>query len=306
MQVSSTAVLLVLLSCLTHALWNLLSKRSSNTPAFFLVANLFTLGLLPVFVALGGVDLLRAAPPALWIVLAVTGASQAAYFTFLALAYRHGDISVVYPLARSFPIFVVLIAGFGLGQWPSPIAWVGIVLVAAGCFALPLERLERARISLRSYANAAGLWALLAALGSSGYTVADDIGMDLVVGQEALGSPTGPVAALLYGYLEWVSTSIFLLLAVLALGGRGEVGRVWRQERGPALLVGLMTFGTYLLILWAYSLSEKVAYVAALRQLSIVVGVLLGISLLREPGGLLRVGASAVIVSGLVLVSLAD
>ncbi len=238
--------------------------------------------------------------------LAVTGASQAAYFTFLALAYRHGDISVVYPLARSFPIFVVLIAGFGLGQWPSPLAWLGILLVAAGCFALPLERLGRARISLRSYANAAGFWALLTALGSSGYTVADDIGMDLVVGREALGSPTGPVAALLYGYLEWVSTSLFLLLAVLALGRRGDIGRVFRQERGPALLVGLMTFGTYLLILWAYSLSEKVAYVAALRQLSIVFGVLFGITLLREPGGLLRVGASVVIVSGLVLVSLAS
>ena len=299
---TSTALVLVLLSSLTHPLWNLVSKRSSRTPAFFLLASLFVLGLAPVFVALGGIELVLTAPPRLWVVLGLTGVSQAAYFVFLATAYRHGDISVVYPLARTFPIFVVGIAGLALGQWPTPAAWLGIGLVVLGCAALPLEGLaggiERGR-----YLNAASLWALLTALASSGYTVCDYVGVDLVAGLDRFSAP---VAALLYGYLEWTSTALFLGVAVVLGRQRGELARAFRDERGPALLVGLLSFGTYLLILWAYSLSDKVAYVAALRQVSIVLGVVFGLVFLGERGGVLRVAASGVVVAGLVLVALAD
>ena len=135
---SSAAVALVLVSCLTHALWNLVSKRSGSTPAFFLLGNLCPLALLPLFVALGGLDVVRSAPPLLWGLLAATGACQACYFAALARAYRYGEISLVYPLARTFPVFVVLLAGFGLGQWPTPQAWLGFAGVVLGCLLLPL------------------------------------------------------------------------------------------------------------------------------------------------------------------------
>ena len=299
---TSTAVALVLISSLTHALWNLGSKRSGRGPAFFLLAVLMALGLAPVFLALGGIELVRTAPLRLWGVLGLTGVSQAAYFVFLATAYRHGDISVVYPLARTFPVFVVGIAGLTLGQWPTPWAWAGIGLVVLGCAALPLEGL-RGAFGRGRYWNAASLWALLTALASSGYTVCDDVGVDLVVG---LGRFSTPVAALLYGYLEWLSTAFFLGIAVLAGSERREFLRAFRQERVAVLGMGLMIFGTYLLVLWAYALSEQVAYVAALRQVSIVLGVVFGLVFLGERGGAMRVAASAVIAAGVVLVALAD
>ena len=108
------------------------------------------------------------------------------------------------------------------------------------------------------------------------------------------------------GWLSRQLTNTFLLLIVLLTGGRAELARVVREEWRPAVGVGVMAFATYQLILWAYLLAEKIAYVAALRQLSIVFGVLLGVRLLGERGGAGRVAASAVIVASLVLIALAD
>lgn len=296
------AIVLVLVSCIGHATWNLLSKRSSNTVAFFCVANLAVLVLgVPFFVLCGGHEVLSA-PPRLWLCLLLTGLCLATYFTFLAMAYRSGDVSVMYPLARTAPIFVVLLEGLSQNRWPTFWPGLGIALVVAGCFILPWKRLEIGTDGLtwRNYANRGNLWALATALASTGYTIIDDLGMDIMneVAPELRG-------AFIYGYLELVSATTFLLLAAWAMNGLGAIGRVDRKERGRVLAVGLLIFMTYMLILWAYVHAEKVAYVAGLRQFSIVLGVLGGVLFLRESGGRIRVFASIVIVAGLLLIGVA-
>jgi drug/metabolite transporter (DMT)-like permease len=304
--VNSLAITLVLASCATHATWNLLSKRSSKTPGFFWIANAaVVVAAAPVFLWLGGVDVILNAPADLWLCLAATGACQAAYFVFLAAAYRHGDISFVYPLARTFPIFVVVVAGMWFGQWPTLLAYVGISLVVGGCFVLPLKRLRIGPdgFTLHSYLNRASIWALLTALASSGYTIADYKGMEIMTA--AFAGASDQKLALLYGYLEWVATMPLLLLVVMFLGGFAGLKRVWSAERNTSLLVGALVFVTYMLILWAYTQSEKVAYVAGFRQLSIVLGVIAGVLFLKEPGGRARIVASVVIVVGLILIGLA-
>ncbi len=90
------AIILVLVSCMEHATWNLLSKRSGSTVAFLCAANLAVLALgLPFFLLCDGYDVL-AAPVRLWLFLLLTGLCLAAYFKFLAMAYRNGDVSVAY------------------------------------------------------------------------------------------------------------------------------------------------------------------------------------------------------------------
>ena len=148
--------------------------------------------------------------------------------------------------------------------------------------------------------NRGSLWALATALASTGYTVIDDLGMDVMneVAPELRG-------AFLYDYLEWESATVFLLLAAWPLNGLGAIGRVWREGRGRMLAVGLLIFATHLLVLWAYTHAEQVAHMAGLRQFSIVLGVLGGVLLLRESGGGIRVFASIVIVAGLFLIGVA-
>lgn len=299
---TSFAIVLVLVSCVGHAVWNLLSKRSSRTTAFFCVANLAALVLaFPLLMLYGGYDVLFALSR-LWPYLLLTGLCLGGYFTFLAMAYRHGDMSVIYPLARTAPIFVVLLEGVSQSRWPALLPGLGIALVVAGCFILPWKRLKIGPDGLtwRSYANRGSLWALVTALASSGYTIIDDAGMDVM--NEVVPQPRG---AFVYGYLELVSATIFLLLATWVLNGLGEIGRVCRKERLRVVIVGLLIFVTYVLILWAYTHAEKVAYVAGLRQLSIVLGVLGGVLLFKEGGGRIRILASLVMVAGLILIGIA-
>lgn len=298
-----TAIILVLSSCVTHAVWNLLSKKSSKTPAFFWLGALLTLvPLTPVFFWLGGARMLAAAPLRLWLLLPATGCFLCVYYGCLAAAYRHGDVSATYPLIRTAPIFVLVLAGLILGQRPAPLAVAGIVLVVAGCFALPLKRLKLGPggVNWRAYLNRASFWALGAALGSAGYTLIDDVAMDAVksVAPELRG-------AFFYEYLQYAALVIGLLIVSLLSDGPGRLARVCREEWPGALTVGSLVFATYMLILWAYTHAEKVAYVAGLRQLSIVLGVIGGVLFFREPGGRVRIAASMIIVAGLIMIGFA-
>ena len=130
------------------------------------------IGLLPLFLLCHGVEVLNA-PRSLGLCLLLTGFFQAAYFVFLSLAYQQGDLSVVYPLARISPVFVVPLAGFLQGQWPTFPAFLGILIVVAGCALLPLRSLSFPSLAAawKQSNRSAVLWALATALVSGGYTV---------------------------------------------------------------------------------------------------------------------------------------
>ena len=83
------------------------------------------------------------------------------------------------------------------------------------------------------------------------------------------------------------------------------LGRAWKTEKLSATAVGALIFFTYILILWAYANAEKVAYVAGLRQLSIVLGVIGGVLFFKERGGRMRVLAAILIVTGLIMIGFA-
>ena len=301
-----SVVLLVLVSCVVHAGWNLQVKRREVGPAFFLAAGVFVLiPAAPFFFALGGAETVRAAPAALWPILAITGACQAAYYTCLSLAYRNGDVSVVYPVARTAPLFVIPLSGLIQHRWPAPVALLGIVLAVAGCFLLPRKTLSlRAEpFAWSAYAGPGTLWAVATAVASSGYTVADAVGVGLI-------APIAPGlrGAFLYACLEWLASSLFLPLAVRVAEGngrraRGSIARALRTRRSETFALGAAIFGAYLLILWAYSLTDRVAYVAGMRQFSVALGVLGGIRFLNEPRDAPRIAGALVILGGLVLVA---
>lgn len=305
---NNLALILVLASCTTHAAWNLMCKKSSKTPAFFWMASATVLvAATPAFFLLGGARFLGAVPPRFWLYLAMSGAFMCGYFACLAAAYRHGDISVVYPLIRSTPIFVLLLAGLLLGQKPSWLAVAGIVLVVVGCFVLPLKRLKFGPegINRNTYFNRASLWALGAALCSSGYTLTDDVVMDTINRLEELRFAEGLRGAFYYEYLQYAAITIGLLPVSLLFDRPAGLRRALGTEKRSAAAVGALIFVTYLLVLWAYANASMVAYVAGLRQMSIVLGVLGGVLLFKEPGGRTRILAAAVIVAGLVLIGFA-
>jgi len=298
---SLTAVALLLISAVAHAGWNLLGKRAHPSASFLLAANTFgCLCLAPFAVIYGGT--IAAFPPRIWPLLAATGFCQAVYYAALAGAYRSGPMTVAYPLARSSPIIVVTIVTVFLGRGDQ-VTWqciAGILLVVAGCFMVPMARFDDLR--LRNYLNLTCLLALAAAFGTSGYSIIDDDALRLL--RQTPGIPLdAPRTAVLYAFLEGLFASAWLALFILTQK-RERVSwvKILRAGKRPAALTGAGIYLTYTLVLIAMAFVQNVSYVVAFRQISIPLGTVLGVALLKEPGYPPKYVGVAVMFVGLALV----
>jgi drug/metabolite transporter (DMT)-like permease len=287
------AIFLVLLSTVLHAAWNLI-LRSQRSHATFLQITIVTsvLGLGPVLMAEFGPE------PMLmhvWGYLIVAGIFQAIYFLGLTQGYRSGDFTIVYPIARSLPVLLVAMGDVARGRAPSLVAWLGMILVTIGCLIIPLESWRG--FSIGRYWNKAMLWAFITALSIVGYTITDKIAADFI--------PQGPWAAGRYGIYEGAASAVVYWFILKAMGQSTSDQSGW-SSWGWAAVAAIGVFGAYWLILWSYQLAFQASYVVALRQLSIVIGVLLGSVLFREPARALRIAASMVIVLGVAGIALAS
>lgn len=304
-----TAIVLVGISAVAHALWNLLGRRERSGATFFLAAN--TLGwllLLPVLAV--AARALPAALAAAWPYLAATGFFQALYYAGLAAAYRDGDLSLVYPVVRSAGVVLVTLAGLALGRGavPGPLAAAGIVLVAAGILLLPHARFRD--IGPRELCSRAAAFGLLAAVGTAGYSLVDDGALRLL--RPLLAPLPSTATALLYSLLEGAATSVWLAAFV---AGRRALHRASRGtgagaalpetavRLGPAALSGAAIFGAYTLVLVALGFARSVTSVVAFRQASVPIGVLLGITVLGERLTAPKAVGVLAVTAGLVLVA---
>ena len=301
---SPTAIFLLTAAALLHAGWNLLSKRNHPTASFFLLTSLAG-GLLfiPSFLLFPGA-LPKGIPPGVWMLLGGAGFSMALYYVSLAAAYRAGDMSVAYPLARSSPILVVTATTIFLGkggQVSAPCV-SGIILVVAGCFLIPLRRFGG--LHWRNYLNATCGCALLSAVGTAGYSLCDDEALRRLRVLAGAGAETTGIA-LNYACLEGFVTALWLAFFIFTRrDGRKVFAKTLQEGKHNAILTGFAIFITYAFVLVAMGHVANVSYVVAFRQLSIPLGVLFGIGFLKEPAHAPKLAGVAVMLSGLLLVAL--
>ncbi|MEX2443957.1 MAG: hypothetical protein WD492_10150 [Alkalispirochaeta sp.] len=313
------AILLVLLSSFVHAGWNLLSKRSSANGAFYSIAAIAGfLAMVPLVVLWR--DTFLGMPPVVWLYLVPTGLFQGIYFVGLAGAYRTGDMSVAYPVARAVPVLLVPVVAIlaGTGEIPSPSAIAGMVVVAAGLLTVGLKTRGEA-------SNPAGsrtprgtvhttsqwiLYAVLAGLGTTGYSVVDDAA--LAAFRTAMSGSTPRAGALavemplIYSGFQALATVVFLsLFGSMQQGPRKFVASLREIPVRSAAATGVAIIIAYGLVLLAYGLVDNVGYVVAFRQVSLPIGTALAVLLLKEQVTTARITGTALILAGLVLVGLA-
>ncbi len=298
---SVTAIVLITLSVFAHVGWNLLGKRQPAVAFFFLATSASTLILMPLLWYHR--TLLPWIPPAVWALVGATGLFQAIYFSGLAGAYRHGDMSLAYPLLRALPVLLITAISFllGRGHQITPVGLIGILTVAAGCLILPLKSLRAIR--LQDYLALCCLLALVAALGTTGYTLVDDEALRRL--RQSLYWLPAPHITLLYIPLQTTSTALWLALFTRFLPSERErLRQQWRQRRSQAVLTGLIITGAYGLVLASMAYVSNVSYVAAFRQMSIPLGALMGILLFKEPRYFPKLLGVGIVFAGLVLVAL--
>jgi drug/metabolite transporter (DMT)-like permease len=302
---SWTAALLIITSAFMHALWNFVSKRRSPTVAFFFVAAASAATLVSPLLIVYRQDL-PLVPPGVWGLVVATGVAQGVYFSGLAGAYRHGDISLAYPLARALPVLAVAGISVLLGARGeiSRVGLLGMVLISAGCIILPLPHFRRLR--LRDYGDVVYIMAVVAAVGTTGYTLLDDAALRQLRAVPDM-SLSIPRITLLFITLQALSTAVVLGLTALIHGPeRRRLAALVRNR--PLLLSGMLTgvviMATYGLVLASMAYVRNVSYVAAFRQLSIPIGAMLGLTLQHEPPYRPKLVGIAIITAGLILVGI--
>ncbi len=296
---SSAALALVLVSVCMHAGWNVLGKRNAPSLASFTLAYGAGGAVMLPLVLLG--PSLTALPSAFWGWLALSGLCQMLYMGGLAWAYARGDVSVLYPIARALPVVlvplvsIVLLGSRVLDRWDG----LGMVLVVAGALCLPLSHPQARRIS--TYLTPAMGFALLAAAGTVGYSLIDKQALGLMQGAGHSGLTAGAVFMVLQALMT-LSWSVPLLALLPA--ERRRLPALRQQGLTMLVVTGLMMTCTYGLVLIAMALTDEVSYVVALRQLSIPVGVLMGVLWLKESASRAKAVGTLVMLAGLVLVTL--
>jgi uncharacterized membrane protein len=286
------ALVLVIISAFAHASWNFLLKRGTNQEAFIwwmLVSTAILL--LPL-----GVVILVIYPvegPGWWYILG-TALIHVLYFVFLGRGYARGNLSVVYPIARgSGPALVPVLGVLVLDESVSIEAFLGIGAIVLGIFTVHWwgrfsDILGNPTRILRDPGTR---YALLTGLIIATYSVWDKVGV-------------GHVNPFLYMYGMTVGTAVFLTPYMLRTHGAMVLKQEWAQAKMAIVASGLLTFLAYGLVLTALTTS-KVSYVAPTREVGIVIGVLLGTLVLKEPFGGGRLVGSGLILMGLVFVALA-
>ena len=107
----------------------------------------------------------------------------------------------------------------------------------------------------------------------------------------------------LFMYLITIGSAIGLSPYILFKCGLAQIRREWQLNAWAILAAGLLVFLAYGLVLTAFSLSQ-VSYVAPAREIGIVIGVLMGVFILKEGFGRGRILGSLFIVLGLTSIAL--
>lgn len=299
---SAAAVLLIFASVALHVTWNAISKSVRPTPAFFLLASVVSsITLLPVVFWHHDIALptLRLVLPA----LVPTGVFAAFYNVALARAYRGGDLSLVYPLARSLgPVCVALVSvAIGRGESIGLGCATGIALIALGSAVLPLRHFDAFRLD--RYRTPPFVWAVVTAAATAGYTLLDDQALRWLRAESAIPLDTAEQSLLYAAMQAWATTLALGLYVIGARRERAEISEAFRTLRRQALVVGIFGYASYILILAAMAFVDDVTYVAAFRQLGIPLAIFVGMALLREPLSAPRVVGGALCTVGLLLIA---
>ncbi|MFP6763448.1 MAG: hypothetical protein VB858_07515 [Planctomycetaceae bacterium] len=296
---STVALILILISSIAHALWNLYAKRNEPSLPMFLLANLAGAAIcLPGL--LMHCQALARFTPEIWGLMVCTGLFQAIYCCGLALSYRSGEISRAYPVARAVPVVAVAAVSLAAGVAIGPAALTGMVIVVAGCLLIPTDRLQDLRLS--SYRRPWLLYALTAALGTAGYTILDDRCLRLI--REVSGLSPVRAAVVFLVFDTFVSFLWLSLFVSCRRADRRQLGELLRVGKFRCVRLGAAMYLTYLMVLTAMGYASDVSYIAAMRQLSIPLGAALGVVVLGESASRTKQLGIAVTCAGLLLVSL--
>ncbi len=290
---TGAAVLLVLISAFAHASWNLLAKRA-GTPelANWWMATSGAVIMLPTAIVLLILDV---PSPTGWAFIGGTIALHILYFFTLGRAYRYGDLSIVYPVARGLGLTLIPVLGvILLNESVSVQASFGMAFILAGIIAVGLSSGAGNTLQggvRRILADKGVLFAVATGVLIGSYSVLDKRGVEHVT----------PV---LYMFFLTAGGSIGTLALLYRSYSRAQFTGEMRAHWRTIVIGGLLQFLAYALVLSALRLSQ-VSYVGPFRELAIGIGVVMGALILKENVTRGRAVGAASVAAGAIVIALA-
>jgi len=286
---NTLALLLIVFSALMHALWNLLVKQSRDKTIFIWWMFACSWSLMSIFMFGSGFGLPELSVRSL-LLAAAAAVCFVLYHWFTGVAYRDGDLSLTYPLAQTSMLYVPIWGVLLLGESLSVVGVAGIVLIVMGAYCIQLRSLSAGEI-LRPFSQ----------LGSRSVQAALMAGFVYSIG--AIIDKTGVDR---YSAYHFTYVLVFFMLSFMSLNllrpcYRGRVLAELRQSRKLVLWSGPVMLASFLSFRFGLQLSP-VSYAVPVRQISLLIGVLIGLLFLGESFGRIRLTSAGLILFGVILV----
>lgn len=277
-SMTPTVFFAVIAAALLHAVWNALVKSARDKQAGMTAV---VIGHLPA--AALALAIFPWPAPESWPWLGLGVLLHVGYQLFLLSAYRLGDLTQVYPIARgSAPLVVAFVSVAFLGVSLLPLEMVAILVITCGIMSLTLVRHADGLRNRRAAAMALATGGFIAA-----YSLVDGTGARLS------GSPVA--------YFAWNCFGNALIFVSLMAAMRPGILAAVRQAGPGAMLVGgSASFVAYALVIWAFT-QAPIALVSALRETSIVFALLIGVTVLGERLNLAKVASTMLTLLGAAL-----
>jgi drug/metabolite transporter (DMT)-like permease len=280
MQLDPFLIAIVLVAAITHASWNALVKFSGDR--LLMATCIQGMGVVLGSVLVWFVPLPSAEA---WPFIAASVIIHTTYHLTLINAYRVGDLSFVYPLARgAAPLMIAVGAAIWASEFPNGVAMFGIALVSIGIMSMGFEKALRHRGNILPFALA-----LLVGLHIAAYSVVDGIGIR-----------KGDA----FAYIVWLHAleGFPFFIWVFAFRRWDFVDFIavnWK----PAVTAGILGKVAYALVLYAF-VEGALASVTALRETSVLFAAIIGALFLDEKFGWQRWLAAVLIVTGVIVIQL--
>jgi uncharacterized membrane protein len=290
---SALAIFLVLISALFHALRSLFTKESGDKQIFLwlysIIALLFFSPLFIYFLFVVGIT-----KPAAYAWCAGSGFIHFLYWIFLTRAYKEGDLSHVYPIMRSSPALVLVVAVHFLGEQVSFQGVCGILLVAAGVYIVNMKSISAEELfaPVRSIVNDRSTqFAFLTLISVAMYSITDKMAVDYM-------------HPILFAFLHLFFGMCYYTPYILLTKKGNLIRNEWNTGMVRIIMSGVIGITGYSLILIAFTI-DRVSYIVSLRQLSVVFAVLMGSFWLKEKHTAMRLTGAVIIFAGCFLITMA-
>ena len=287
---SSLAFSLILFSALMHAFWNLLVKSSSDKTVFIWWMFVISGGLMVLI--LPWVD---PVPWPHWRVIGLAAAGAICfmlYHLFSGRAYRSGDLSLIYPLAQTAMFWVPIWGILLLGESVSALGILGIILILCGAYSIQLKSLQWSEF-VRPFRNLRNPSVMAALAAGFIYSV---------------GSVIDKTGVMLYAPFHFTLMLVSFMLLFMTLNirrakYRGRIIAEYKKHPFLVLISGPVIMASFLSFRYGLQLAPM-SYAVPVRQVSLLIGVLIGIIFLGESSGRIRFMAAVLILFGAILIRL--